>query len=200
MKFPGPLSAIDQHDETRILKKLFVLATNPYVASKVQTILHRCHLPTPELFEELPNLRHDDHISFSTDYFGGKKHTSAYVRLVLQAVANMVNVHTLKIILGHAGLTQVLVWGFFGPHRKASVPVRRLWLESCCLSSRLYDSLWTPLDFSRVESIRLRRLWFQYLPLLQPLPENEAAWSASYRYDRANLSGTRYVSCNQLHL
>lgn len=157
---------VDQHDETRILRKLFVLATNPYVASKVQTILHRCHLPTPELFQELPFLQHDDWISYPTHKQTGRQHYGTYIRLVLQAVANMVNVHTLRIVLGHCGLTQALIWGFFGPHREANVSVRKLWLESCCVQSPDYHDIWTPLDFSQVESLRLRRLWFQFLPTL----------------------------------
>lgn len=148
----------DDHDETRMFKKLFVLATNPYVASKVQTIIHRCHLPPPELFSDLPIICHEDLI-----HSRNPQHDSPLNprnKLIFQAIANMTNVHTLRIVYGHWAIVEALLWGFFGPlrHLSAKRPVTKLWLESCSLQTMIYDESWGLLDFSELESLRLRRL------------------------------------------
>lgn len=150
----------DDHDETRMIKKLFVLATNPYVASKVQTVSHRCHHPPPELFIDLPQICHEDLIHSRHPLHDFQEKTLN--RLILQAVGNMNNVHTLRIVYGHWAVVESLLWGFFGPLRKrlGKRPVTKLWLESCSLQSMLFENSWHRLDFSKLESLRLRRLRF----------------------------------------
>ena len=44
----------DYHDDTPLLRKLLILAANPRIASCVQILEHRCHLPPAGIFNELP--------------------------------------------------------------------------------------------------------------------------------------------------
>jgi hypothetical protein len=83
---------IDDHDDTPIIKRLFLLASTPRLASKVRTVTHRCHLPTPAIFAELP------HMSFSDQSLSSDARTIALLRF---AILNMVGVHTLRIIFPH---------------------------------------------------------------------------------------------------
>jgi hypothetical protein len=93
----------DEHDDTPVIEKLYILATNPTLASKVQTLTHRCHLPTPNIFTELPRMYFDaDNLSKDE-----RLH-----KLLKVAVWNMVNVHTLRIVYGHWHLTTALISGF----------------------------------------------------------------------------------------
>ncbi|CAN9295179.1 unnamed protein product [Alternaria alternata] len=138
----------DEHDDTPIVQKLHIFATNPAIASKVQTLSHRCHLPAPNIFNELPRMRFDaDNLSQDE-----RLHT-----LVKLAIPNLINVHTLRIVYGHWRLTNALVAGFLDHGRPQRMPVRKLWLESCCFDKtelfRLLQNSPTGL-----ESIRLRRL------------------------------------------
>lgn len=120
------------------------------VASKVQIVTHRCHLPSPNIFTELPRM-HFDGETLSQD-------TRTHV-LLAGAILNMVNVHTLRIVGGHMKLTNALVAGFLDHERPQGVPLRRLWLESCCLLPNSLQHLSATCP-TQLESIRLRRLDF----------------------------------------
>ncbi|KAH7563326.1 hypothetical protein J3E72DRAFT_386175 [Bipolaris maydis] len=138
----------DEHDDTPIIQKLYILATNPAIASKVQVVTHRCHLPTPNIFSELPRMR------FDADNLSQDERLHILVKLALR---NLVNVHTLRIIYGHWKLTNALVAGFLDENRPRNVPLRKLWLECCCFEK---DALYwlLPHKTTGLESIRLRRL------------------------------------------
>jgi hypothetical protein len=138
----------DEHDDTPVIEKLYILATNPTLASKVQTLTHRCHLPTPNIFTELPRMYFDaDNLSKDE-----RLH-----KLLKVAVWNMVNVHTLRIVYGHWHLTTALISGFLDHERPRKVPLRKLWLESCAFDIRNFSFLGTASD-SELESVRFRRL------------------------------------------
>ncbi|KAF9699227.1 hypothetical protein EKO04_003044 [Ascochyta lentis] len=138
----------DEHDDTPIIQKLYILATNPPLASKVQTLTHRCHLPMPNIFAELPRMYFDaEHLS---------THPSLH-RLLRLAIRNLVNVHTLRIVYGHWQLTTALVSGFLDQQRPREVPLRKLWLESCAFDMKDICFL-DPTRTTGLESIRLRRL------------------------------------------
>ncbi|KAF2146346.1 uncharacterized protein K452DRAFT_348888 [Aplosporella prunicola CBS 121167] len=164
----------DEHDDTPIVKKLLVIAQvnlrrNPFVASKVQTVLHRCHLPTPNIFTELP------HISFEAPALSRDVRTQKLLRM---AIWNMTNVHTLRIIFGHYHLTYGLLYGFLHPQRPREVPLRKLWLESCSLACPVPGpaGMIFP-DLSGLESIRLRRLSYldhTFTPMRSALARGKA--------------------------
>ncbi|KAI1511375.1 F-box multi-domain protein [Pyrenophora tritici-repentis] len=138
----------DEHDDTPIIQKLYILATNPTIASKVHVVTHRCHLPTPNIFNELPRM------SFDAENLSQDARIHVLVKLALR---NLVNVHTLRIVYGHWKLTNTLVAGFLDESRPRRVPLRKLWLESCCFDTgTLYWFL--PSQTTGLESIRLRRL------------------------------------------
>ncbi|KAI4945351.1 hypothetical protein J4E86_009238 [Alternaria arbusti] len=138
----------DEHDDTPIIQKLFILATNPTIASKVQTLSHRCHLPSPNIFSELPRMRFDaDNLS---------QDDRLHILLKL-AIRNLINVHTLRIVYGHYKLTNALVTGFLDQGRPRRVPLRKLWLESCSFNKTELCRL-LPNKATGLESIRLRRL------------------------------------------
>ena len=138
----------DEHDDSPIIEKLYVLATNPTLASKVQTLTHRCHLPTPNIFTELPRMYFDAN-NLSTD--------TRLHKLLRLAIRNLVNVHTLRIVYGHWHLTTALISGFLDCGRPREVPLRKLWLESCTFDIRNYGFL-GPAGATGLESVRLRRL------------------------------------------
>ena len=88
----------------------------------------------------------------------------------------MRRVHTLRIIFGHPNINDALLRSFFDKDRERDNPLRKLWLETsrisagCCL--RISDhplGLPLELDFTGLESIRLRRL-----PLRPGLPSTFA--------------------------
>jgi hypothetical protein len=82
------------------------------------------------------------------------------------AIQNLVNVHTLRIVYGHWKLTNALIAGFLDDGRPRRVPLRKLWLESCCFEKdALYACL--PSKATGLESIRLRRLGSQILDTQQ---------------------------------
>ncbi|KAF1964814.1 hypothetical protein BU23DRAFT_561617 [Bimuria novae-zelandiae CBS 107.79] len=141
----------DEHDDTPIIQKLYILATNPTIASKVQTLTHRCHLPPPNIFSELPHL-HFDAVNLSQDE---RVHT-----LLWLAVRNLVNVHTLRIIYGHFNLTRILLAAFLDRKRPHRVPLRKLWVESSCLSGfgTNYNDVLSSSYATGLESVRIRRL------------------------------------------
>ncbi|OAG06760.1 uncharacterized protein CC84DRAFT_1215790 [Paraphaeosphaeria sporulosa] len=141
----------DQHDDTPIIFKLSILATNPTIASKVQVLTHRCHLPTPNIFSELPHM-HFDSENLSQD---NRIHT-----LLWLAIRNLTNVHTLRIVYGHYNLTRILLAAFLDKRRPQRVPLRKLWVESSCLSGfeTNYNDLLSPEYATGLESVRIRRL------------------------------------------
>lgn len=138
----------DEHDDAPIIEKLYILATNPTLAAKVHTLTHRCHLPAPNIFTELPRMYFDAH-NLSAD---PRLHT-----LLCAAVRNLVNVHTLRIVYGHWHLTTALVSAFLHHRRPRNLPLRRLWLESCAFDVRNASFL-GPAGDTGLESVRLRRL------------------------------------------
>ncbi|KAF2625837.1 hypothetical protein BU25DRAFT_370890, partial [Macroventuria anomochaeta] len=152
----------DEHDDTPIIEKLYILATNPTLASKVRTLTHRCHLPTPNIFTELPRM-HLDAANLSTDT---KLH-----KLLRVAICNLVNVHTLRIVYGHWHLTTGLISGFLDHKRPRVVPLRKLWLECCAFDIR-NSSFLGPASDTGLESVRLRRL-------------RAEAWDAGNRHEMA---------------
>lgn len=138
----------DEHDDTPIIEKLYILAKNPTLAARVHTLTHRCHLPTPNIFIELPRMHFDGHnLSIDT-----RLHT-----LLRLAIRNLVNVHTLRIVYGHWHLTTALISGFLDHARPREVPLRKLWLESCAFDIRNVSFL-GPTNTTGLESVRLRRL------------------------------------------
>lgn len=138
----------DEHDDTPIIKKLVVLAQNPKIASHVQTLTHRCHLPPPALFSELPVT------NFQSRFLSHDPRTLDLFRRVCR---NLENLQTLRIIFGHWNITKALLNGLLDTSRKCIKPLRRLWLESCALtglSARMLNNI----DLHGLESLRLRRL------------------------------------------
>jgi hypothetical protein len=100
----------------------------------------------------------------------------------------MTQVHTLRIILGHASLTDALLRCFFDVRRARIpeiVPVRRLWLENCRISAALNSDLAhhpyglpLKLEFPGLQSIRIRRLPMHCgVPYLQPLTRDQVVFS-----------------------
>ncbi|KAF2214267.1 hypothetical protein CERZMDRAFT_57621 [Cercospora zeae-maydis SCOH1-5] len=155
----------DDHDDTPLIKKLFLLATKPHLAEQVHVLTHRCRMPPPAIFHELPQS------SFSGMTLSSDPRTIALCKM---AVGHMTRVHTLRIILGHVNLVDVLLRGFFDEtraKREGVVRVRRLWLENCRISAglilqmdrRVGNPLGLPerLCFDGLETVRLRRLPFR---------------------------------------
>ncbi|KAF2674794.1 hypothetical protein BT63DRAFT_420072 [Microthyrium microscopicum] len=138
---------MDQHDDTPLIRKLYLLSTRPDLAENVRIVTHRCHLPIPELFSDLV-WSCSGRQTLSTD-----RRTIDLLRL---AIANMKNVHTLRFSQPHWNLYKVLMIDFFDRTRCREVPVTRLWLECC---SAAWDAAYWPAscDFSQLKSIRLRR-------------------------------------------
>lgn len=112
----------------------------------MQVLIHRCHLPPPAILE-LPVVCFDND-DLST---GPRIHM-----LILLAVRNLTNVHTLGIIYGHRQITKALLGAFLDQDRPQHVPLRRLWLESCSFSGTNLPFLKRP---DGLQSVRLRRLW-----------------------------------------
>ncbi|KAK4495332.1 hypothetical protein PRZ48_013663 [Zasmidium cellare] len=150
----------DEHDDGGIVRKLLLLARRPNLARSVHVLTHRCHLPPPAIFSELP------YNTFSAQTLSTDPRT---IRLVQHAVALMTHVHTLRIIFGHPNLTDALLRCFFDTNRalpgSGYNPIRKLWLENCRISAGLNPSIEShpyglplQLDFTGLESVRFRRL------------------------------------------
>lgn len=144
----------DHHDDTPLLRKLLILAKSPWIASCVITLTHKCHLPPPSLFHELPRN------PFSAKTLSADPRTAVFVRLGLE---NMKNVQTLRIIFGHPIINDMLLRHFFDAKRPTSV--RRLWLENCRINASYYGTTGdveglSPFvsNFAGLESIRFRRM------------------------------------------
>jgi hypothetical protein len=136
----------DEHDDTPIIKKLLILASNPWIASHVHTLTHRCHLPPPAIFYELPRIN-----------FQGRtlSHDIRTLRLLAKACQNLTSIHTLRIVFGHWNLTRGLLIGLLGNPNGSTI--RHLWLENCSIagiSHRLLQSF----NLRNLKSLRLRRL------------------------------------------
>lgn len=144
----------DAHDDTPLLRKLLILAKDPWIASCVTTLIHRCHLPPPAIFYELPRT------PFSGQTLSPDPRTAKLIQL---AVRNMKNVQTLRIIFGHPNINDALLRNFFDAEREPSI--RRLWLENCRISSTCdlqqlthLEQIPSELNFAGVESVRFRRM------------------------------------------
>lgn len=101
----------------------------------------------PNIFTELPRMRFDGP-NVSKD-----KRLFALLRL---AIRNMTNVHTLRIVYGHMNIASALVAGLLDPRRISYIPLRKLWLESCCISIRTWRLITEA--SADLEAIRIRRL------------------------------------------
>ena len=139
-----------------VVTRLLTQDRNPSVASRVQIVIHRCHLPQPAIFAELPKT------TFSGMTLSPDPRTT---RLIQLAVRHMTRVHTLRIIFGHPNINDALLRCFFAKYRSCITPIRRLWLEDCRISTGcdlklLHHPLDLPqeLDFNGLESIRFRRM------------------------------------------
>lgn len=108
-------------------------------------------MPTPNIFSELP------HMCFNADNLSqdDRIHT-----LLWLAIRNLVNVQTLRIIYGHYNLTRILLAAFLDPRRPHRVPLRKLWVESSCLSGfeTNYNDVLSSDYATGLESLRIRRL------------------------------------------
>ncbi|KAF2757581.1 hypothetical protein EJ05DRAFT_394825 [Pseudovirgaria hyperparasitica] len=136
----------DKHDDTPIIQKVLVILHNPFIASSVQSITHRCHLPHPGIFNELPNMY------FKSRTLSSDRRTSV---LLADAICLLDRVHTLRIVYGHWNLTKCLLKGFLFD-RPASL--KRLWLENVSLEGLPLNLLQSSPRSCGLESIRLRRL------------------------------------------
>lgn len=160
--------AVDDHDDTPLLRKLLILAANPWIAGHVQVLNHRCHLPPVGIFNELPKT------PFSGSTMSLDPRTQELVR---RAVAGMVRVHTLRIIFGHPNLNDALLRYFFSTTRTKQTPIRRLWLEDCRISGGCDmhfpshpTGLPAELDFAGLESVRFRRMPLQPASSMEETP------------------------------
>ncbi|MCJ1376080.1 hypothetical protein MMC20_007318 [Loxospora ochrophaea] len=141
----------DPHDDTPIIRLLLLFSRNTYLASQVRELTHRCHLHLPDVWQDLPRM------SFQSATISQDKRLHA---LLFLAIRNLTNVHTLRIIFGHHTISKSLLEGFLvDPLRTAHSPMRRLWLESCCLDGVRWAPSNPPLS-SSLESIRCRRMNF----------------------------------------
>jgi hypothetical protein len=155
----------DEHDDGPLIKKLLVLATQPWIAASVHTLTHRCHLPPPSIFNELPRT------TFAAQTLSCDPRTIMLVRL---AVRNMKKLHTLRIVFGHEKLTEALIRCCFDAGREFETPVRKCWLENVRLNECLEVSIEShkyglplKLDFSGLESLWLRRVPMELKHLTQ---------------------------------
>ncbi|KAJ4286120.1 hypothetical protein N0V90_013469 [Kalmusia sp. IMI 367209] len=142
-----------------------------------EVLTHKCHLPTPNIFSELP------HMYFNAENLSqdSRIHT-----LLWLAIRNLVNVHTLRIIYGHYNLTRVLLAAFMDPKRPQRVPLRKLWLESCCLSGfgTNYINFCSPEYATGLESVHLRRLRVES----SDSPERSRMQQFEYKLSRGGIS------------
>lgn len=171
---------VDFHDDTPLLRKLLLLATNPHLARHVQILEHKCHLPPAGIFNELPN----------TPFSGCTLSPDARTReLVVRAVTGMRRVHTVRIIFGHPALNDALLRCLFDKNREKESSVRRLWLEDCRIAAGcdlhfLGHPLGLPeeLDFGGLESLRFRRMPLR--PRMEP--ERGVVWAQGFTHARGS--------------
>ncbi|OQO00779.1 hypothetical protein B0A48_13466 [Cryoendolithus antarcticus] len=201
----GATVAGDEHDDTPALRKLWVLATTPWLAREVVEVTYQCHLPPPAVFAELPRCG-----------FGGQTLSCdpRTIRLIQVAVANLTRVSTLRVIFGHARFTEALVRSLFAKGRVCELRVRRLWLECVRLNEGLevlrdlgqaWDGYGLPtrLDFRGLETMRLRRLPLEVKDLEQDVRMTDRSRIVYARGGRATemqngLGGHYLTSVNTL--
>lgn len=180
----------DHHDDTPLLRKLLILVNDPWIASCVTTLTHRCHLPPPAIFHELPRT------PFSGQTLSSDSRTA---KLIHYAVKNMKNVQTLRIIFGHPNINDALLRNFFDAEREPSI--RRLWLENCRISAgcnltqlTYLDQLPIELNFAGLESVRFRRLPIRpAMPLEKRMPFAQYVHARGGNvYEMQNGSGGSY--------
>ncbi|KAF2724737.1 hypothetical protein K431DRAFT_281688 [Polychaeton citri CBS 116435] len=154
----GAVCDKDEHDDSPLIKKLVILATRPHIAACVHILTHRCHLPPPAIFTELP------HVTFSSQTLSIDARTITLVKL---AARNLVNLQTLRIIFGHANLNDALLRCLFDSERPRQKQITRLWLENCRISAGCCQSrtgfpttygLPPELDLRGLQSVRFRRM------------------------------------------
>ncbi|KAI9749440.1 MAG: Molybdopterin synthase catalytic subunit [Chaenotheca gracillima] len=137
----------EDHDDQQIIQILQTLKKNTYLAAKVQVLIHGCHLGPPDVFQALKRFSLKGPL-FEDEYSG--------LGDLMPAIANLTNVHTLKIIFGHHLITTALLCGFFNTQRSNAIPVTKLWIESSSLEDvPLGDSSQC---LAKLASVRLRRL------------------------------------------
>ncbi|CAK3787225.1 Hypothetical predicted protein [Lecanosticta acicola] len=174
----------DDHDDLPLIRKLLLFANNPWIASCVQELTHRCHLPPPAIFRELPFMNFNCQ-TLSTD--------ARTIKLVQLAAKNLKNVHTLRIIAGHPSLTDAILRCFFDAARHGIsadfVRIRRLWLENCRISIGLNMQIdehpyGLPLacNFEALEVVRFRRL-----PMKPGTPYSDIVPRFHYAYSRGGI-------------
>lgn len=129
---------------------------------------HRCHIPTPGIFSELPDA------SFRSETLSIDPRTT---KLVLLMTQNLANLQTLRIIHGHWNISIPLLEGILLRPRPNSAPLRRLWLENCTLEG-FFRFTTDDIDASSLESIRFRRM---------PVHETGALLPPEYTLSRGDL-------------
>lgn len=101
----------------------------------------------------------------------------------------MAGVHTLRVTFGHPKFTEALLRCFFDSNRERKTPVKKLWLENVRvvegtemkLDMHKY-SLPLQLDFSGLESVRIRRLPLKAFEMSQ---EQRVTNRGEFNYSRA---------------
>ncbi|KAK4609217.1 hypothetical protein CLAFUR4_14287 [Fulvia fulva] len=187
---------VDDHDDTPLIRKFLLFIKKPEIAACVQTLTHRCHLPPPAIFQELP------YVAFSGSTLSADPRT---IKLVALAVKELKNVTTLRIVFGHPNLTDALLRCFFDCERTREgagcARIRKLWLENCRISNGLCLSLpYHPyhlplvLDLSGLESVRFRRL-----PIRPRSYDSGHAPSFMYNYSRSGLSRPLQDGCGSMY-
>ena len=106
-----------------MIRMLFLFIQNPFLASQVRELLHRCHLHLPDVWIDLPSM------TFSNRTFSVDPRTT---RLLHRAISNLTGVHTLRLIFGHQTIVQGLLSGFLNRRQTSHQLIRRLWIESSC--------------------------------------------------------------------
>ena len=123
------------------------LINSPSLASHVQELSHRCHLDAPDPWMDVAN---------GMLFTNGTFSIHSTIRCLLRrAVKNMINVHTLRFVLGHQNVVEEILLGYFGQQRSEPCHIRRLWIES----STIPDLEGLSFQGCRLESIRCRRMW-----------------------------------------
>ena len=129
-----------------MIRLLLVLAQRPDLAAHVHILRHQCHEPLPDVFDDLPRM------SFLDRTLSGDRRTQT---LLSAAIWNLVNVHTLYIIMGHYSVVYGLLSGFFTRNRPCKQPLKRLWIESSSLDGLCLH--WSSSSYSGLESLWYRR-------------------------------------------
>ena len=169
-----------------MIKLLLVLAQRPDLAAHVHILRHQCHEPLPDVFDDLPRM------SFVDRTLSGDRRTKILLSI---AIRNLVNVHTLYIIMGHYSIVYGLITGFFNRHRPRKRPLKRLWIESSSLDG--FCSYWSSSPSSGLESLRYRRARLAGDIAIPGYNARQEDWFSltrgSAKPDRAHTSGHRAI-------